>query len=181
MSTDALGIYRRFQSYLLNGEFGRLGEVVDMDGYTENCVGLTGWTTGLMAALGNYQANVAAAFSDMAMSEEDVLEAGDAVVIRSVITAAHTGEFLGIGPTGRTVSYDAVDMYRGPAGRPRGGARVARRRHRLHDQAGSAVARPPRRRLGRRRARPPGAHELDPDPGLVRARRAGADRPRPQS
>jgi len=39
MSTDALGIYRRFQSYLLNGEFGRLGEVVDMDGYTENCSG----------------------------------------------------------------------------------------------------------------------------------------------
>jgi len=30
MSTDALGIYRRFQSYLLNGEFGRLGEVVDI-------------------------------------------------------------------------------------------------------------------------------------------------------
>src|SRR5712692_339000 len=80
-------------------------------------LGLTGWTTGLMTALGNYQANVAAAFSDMAMSEEDVIEAGDEVVIRSVITAAHTGEFLGIAPTGRTVSYDAVDMYRVAGGR----------------------------------------------------------------
>ena len=50
MTTQAhpLEIYWRFQSYLLGGEFGRLGEVVDMDGYTENCVGLTGWTTGLM-------------------------------------------------------------------------------------------------------------------------------------
>ena len=27
-------IYRRFQSYLLGGEFARLGEVADMDGYT---------------------------------------------------------------------------------------------------------------------------------------------------
>ena len=117
MSTDALGIYRRFQSYLLTGEFGRLGEVADLDGYTENCVGLTGWTTGLMTALGNYQAKVVSAFSDLAMTEEDVIEAGDTLVIRSVITAAHTGEFLGIAPTGRKVSYDAVDMYRVADGR----------------------------------------------------------------
>ena len=34
------------------------------------------------------------------------------VVIRSVITATHTGEFLGIAPTGRKVSCDAADMYR---------------------------------------------------------------------
>ncbi len=88
-----------------------------MDGYTENCVGLTGWTTGLMTALGNYQVNVASAFSDMAMTEEDVIEAGDAVVIRSVITAAHTGEFMGIAPTGRKVAYDAVDIYRVADGR----------------------------------------------------------------
>ena len=116
MTTDALGIYRQFQSYLLAGEFGRLGEVVDMDGYTENCVGLTGWTTGLMTALGNYQSKVASAFSDLAITEEDVIEAGEELVIRSVITAAHTGEFLGIAATGRKVSYDAVDMIRGWAG-----------------------------------------------------------------
>src|SRR6516164_8169417 len=93
-----LEIYRRFQSYLLGGEFGRLGEVVDMDGYTENCVGLTGWTTGLATALRNFQANVASAFSDMAMAEEDVIESGDTLVIRSVVSAVHAGEFLGVAP-----------------------------------------------------------------------------------
>ena len=41
-----LEVYRRFQSYLLNGEVARVGEVADVDGYTENCVGLTGWTAG---------------------------------------------------------------------------------------------------------------------------------------
>ena len=119
MTTQAhpLEIYRRFQSYLLGGEFGRLGEVVDMDGYTENCVGLTGWTTGLVTALRNYQAGVASAFSDMAMTEEDVIESGDTLVIRSVISAVHTGEFLGVAATGRKVTYDAVDMYRVADGR----------------------------------------------------------------
>ena len=89
MTTDQhpLEIYRRFQSYLLGGEFARLGEVADMDGYTENCVGLTGWTTGLMTALRNYQDKVAAAFSGMSGTEEDIIEAGDTLVIRSVITS----------------------------------------------------------------------------------------------
>jgi predicted ester cyclase len=114
MTTDQhpLEIYRRFQSYLLGGEFARLGEVADMDGYTENCVGLTGWTTGLMTALRNYQDKVASAFSGMSGTEEDVIEAGDTLVIRSVITATHSGEFMGIPATGRTVTYDAVDMFR---------------------------------------------------------------------
>jgi predicted ester cyclase len=110
-------IYRRFQSYLLAGEFARLGEVVDVDGYTENCVGLTGWTVGLMTALRNYQDKVASAFSAMSGAEEDVVEAGDTLVIRSVITATHSGEFLGVPATGRTVSYDAVDMFRVKDGR----------------------------------------------------------------
>jgi predicted ester cyclase len=111
-SEHPLQIYRRFQSYLLSGEFARLGEVADMDGYTENCVGLTGWTTGLMTALGNYQANVASAFSGISGTEEDVIEAGDTLVIRSVMTATHSGEFLGIAATGRKITYDAVDMFR---------------------------------------------------------------------
>lgn len=112
-----LEVYRRFQSYLLTGEFARLGEVVDIDGYTENCVGLTGWTVGLMTALRNYQEKVASAFSAMSAAEEDVIEADDTLVIRSVITATHSGEFMGIPATGRTVTYDAVDMFRVKEGR----------------------------------------------------------------
>jgi predicted ester cyclase len=119
MTTDQhpLEIYRRFQSYLLGGDFARLGEVADMEGYTENCVGLTGWTTGLMTALQNYQDKVASAFSGMSATEEDVIEAADTLVIRSVITATHDGEFMGIPATGRIVTYDAVDMFRVKDGR----------------------------------------------------------------
>ena len=114
MTTDQrpLEVYRRFQSFLLHGDFARLSEVVDLDGYTENCVGLTGWTTGLQAALRNFQENVASRLTDMAVTEHDVIEAGDALVIRGTFEVTHSGEFLGVPPTGRRVSYDWIDMYR---------------------------------------------------------------------
>ena len=107
-----LKVYRRFQSYLLRGEFARVGEVADMDGYTENCVGLTGWTTGLKIALRNFQENIASRLTDMAVTEHDVLEAGDTLVIRGTFEVTHSGEFLGVAPTGRRVSFDWIDMYR---------------------------------------------------------------------
>ena len=112
-----LEVYRRFQSCLLAGEFGRLGEVADMEGYTENCVGLTGWTTGLAMALRNFQENIASRLTDMIPTEDDVIQTDDMLVIRGSFEATHSGEFLGVPPTGRRVAYDFVDMYRVTGGR----------------------------------------------------------------
>jgi predicted ester cyclase len=112
-----LEVYRRFQSYLLRGEFDRVGEVADMDGYTENCVGLTGWTTGLQVALRNFQENIASRLTDMTVTEHDVLEAGNKLMIRGTFEVTHSGEFLGVAPTGRRVCFDWIDMYRVADGR----------------------------------------------------------------
>jgi predicted ester cyclase/quinol monooxygenase YgiN len=112
-----MDIYRRFQAYLLSGQFNRLPEVVDVEGYTENCVGLTGWTTGLHVALENFQRNVLAVMSDLAAEELEVVESSDSLVIRSRVRATHTGTFLGMAPTGRRIGWDSVDMYRMQAGR----------------------------------------------------------------
>ena len=112
-----LEVYRRFQSYLLHGEFARVGEVADLDGYTENSVGLTGWTTGLQIALRNFQENIASRLTDMAVTEHDVIETGDVLVIRGTFEVTHSGEFLGVPPTGRRVSFDWIDMYRVAGGR----------------------------------------------------------------
>ena len=112
-----LEVYRRFQSYLLNGEFARVGEVADVDGYTENCAGLTGWTTGLQTALRNVQENNASRLTDMAVTEHDVVEAGDMLVIRGTFEVTHSGQFLGVAPTGRRVCFDWIDMYRITEGR----------------------------------------------------------------
>ena len=112
-----LEVYRRFQSYLLRGEFARVGEVADVDGYTENCVGLTGWTTGLQIALRNFQENIASRLTDMAVTEHDVIETGDMLVIRGTFEVTHSGEFLGVPATRRRVSFDWIDMYRVAGGR----------------------------------------------------------------
>src|SRR5215831_7505967 len=77
-----LDVYRQFQSFLINGEYGRLGEVADLDGYTEHCVGLTGWTTGLQAALRNFQENIASRLTGMVPTEDDVVQTDDMLVIR---------------------------------------------------------------------------------------------------
>jgi predicted ester cyclase len=112
-----LEVYRRFQQYLVTGDFARLPEVVDVAGYTEKCEGLTDWTTGLQIALANFQRNVLSAFSDLRGTEETVVEGADTVVIRTSYEATHTGTFLGIAPTERKIAFEAVDMLRVAEGR----------------------------------------------------------------
>jgi hypothetical protein len=81
-----------------------VGEVVDLDGYTEICLGLTGWTIGYDVAFQNYRNNMIDPWAEPETSEEEVLEADGAVTIRSRTTATHVGEFLEVPPTGRRVS-----------------------------------------------------------------------------
>ena len=83
-----LDIYRLFQQYLFTNEYARLPEVVDDTGYTERCVGLTEWTTGLETALANFQKNVTSGLSDMRSTEETVVEGVDTLV-------TYTGRFFG--------------------------------------------------------------------------------------
>jgi len=53
-----------------------------------------------------------AALPDLHAAEQDLLAAGDTVVVRLVVEAAHEGNLLGIEPTGHRVRWDAVDIYR---------------------------------------------------------------------
>ena len=112
-----LEIYAAYQQCLQTQDYAHLVEVVDLQGYTENCLGLTGWTTGFDSALKNYQQGIASVLTDMKMTEQDVLEGADTLVLRSRIEATHSGPFLGAPPTGRRMAYDAVDMFRVREGR----------------------------------------------------------------
>ena len=113
----ALAVYREFQRRLAAGEVAALGDVVDLEGYTENCLGLTGWTTGFGVALANFGKNMLAPFADRRTTEEEVVECGDVVVIRGRIEATHTGEFLGVAPTGRRVAWDYLVIAHVEGGR----------------------------------------------------------------
>jgi len=107
----ALQAYRRYRELADRGEFSRVGEVLD-ENWIENCLGLTGWTLGLDIALANLQAGFGQAFSGLQVTEHEVIEDGDALVIRGENSGTHTGWFLGIEPTGRRVSWEYLDMYR---------------------------------------------------------------------
>ena len=103
--------YRRYRELAERGKFSRVGEVL-YENWIENCLGLTGWTLGLDIALANLQAGFGQAFSGLQVTEHEVIEDGDALVIRGENSGTHTGWFLGIGPTGRRVSWEYLDMYR---------------------------------------------------------------------
>lgn len=120
----ALDAFRRFQEIRQTGQFERITEVIDVENYVENCVGLTGWTIGFDTALANFEHGVRATFSDMNPREQDVVDDGRTLIVRLRTEATHSGKpFMGIPASGSRVSYDVIDMYRvgedGPA-RPAG-------------------------------------------------------------
>lgn len=73
---------------------GALGTIVGVD----NIVGLL---TGFIGAL-----------PDIRADEQDVIASQDLVAVRLVVSATQTGDVLGIPATGRSVRWDAVDIYR---------------------------------------------------------------------
>jgi steroid delta-isomerase-like uncharacterized protein len=51
-------------------------------------------------------------FPDMSETVEDLIAEGDRVVGRFTFRGTHTGDFLGIAPTGRAVSMTGIDIVR---------------------------------------------------------------------
>jgi predicted ester cyclase len=52
------------------------------------------------------------ALPDLTATMEDLVIAGDRVVGRFVYRGTHTGEFMGIAPTGRSVEMRSIDIWR---------------------------------------------------------------------
>ena len=52
------------------------------------------------------------AFPDLRAHVEDIVAAGDKVAVRVRFRGTHSGEFLGIPATGRTVEYVSHEFYR---------------------------------------------------------------------
>lgn len=98
----ALQACRRYHELAEHGEFSRVIEVLD-ENWIENCLGLTGWTLGLDIALANLQAGFGQAFPGLQVTEHEMVEDGDALVIRGQNSGAPS---LGIEPTGRRVSWE---------------------------------------------------------------------------
>lgn len=52
------------------------------------------------------------AFPDLKVDIDDTIAEGDKVVVRSTWSGTHKGEFMGIPPTGKSVSFGVIDIVR---------------------------------------------------------------------
>jgi steroid delta-isomerase-like uncharacterized protein len=57
------------------------------------------------------------AFPDLKATVDDVIAEGDKVVIRQTWSGTHKGEFMGIPPTGKKVSFGVIDIIRVAGGK----------------------------------------------------------------
>ena len=57
------------------------------------------------------------AFPDLHVAVEDVIAEGDKVVSRNVVTGTHQGEYMGLPPTGKSVTYNEIFILRFVNGR----------------------------------------------------------------
>src|SRR5260370_29692841 len=112
-----LETYHEWQKRQNAGDFAHLGEVVDLAGFRDICIGLSDWTTGYETAFQNLTRNILVPFADLQMTIQEIVEGEDAVVVRQRIAATHVSEFLGVPATGCRVFWDAVTMVKVKDGR----------------------------------------------------------------
>jgi hypothetical protein len=56
-------------------------------------------------------------YPDIHLTVEDLIAEGDKVVGRTTVTATHQGEFMGVAPTGKSVTYNEIFIFRFAGGR----------------------------------------------------------------
>ncbi len=75
--------------------------------------GITGDFEGIKQAISIHRTG----YPDMHFEIEDQLAEGDKVVTRSTLTGTHRGEWVGIPPTGKRVSIEAITIQRWRGGK----------------------------------------------------------------
>jgi predicted ester cyclase len=57
------------------------------------------------------------AYPDLHVTVEDVIEEGDKLVARNTVTGTHQGDYMGVSPTGKPVTYREIFIARFAGGR----------------------------------------------------------------
>jgi steroid delta-isomerase-like uncharacterized protein len=68
-------------------------------------------------ALKEVFARLLRAFPDLHITVEDVIAEGDKIVSRNTVTGTHQGEYMGRPPTGRSITYNEIFIFRCAGGR----------------------------------------------------------------
>jgi predicted ester cyclase len=51
-------------------------------------------------------------YPDIHLTVEDLIAEGDKVVGRTTVTGTHRGEFMGLAPTGKSITYNEIFIFR---------------------------------------------------------------------
>ncbi len=62
-------------------------------------------------------ARLSRAFPDLDIMIEDLIAEGDMVVARNTVTGTHRGEYMGLPPTGKSITYNEIFIARFSDGR----------------------------------------------------------------
>jgi len=110
--------FRRFHEAVNTGDVviisKMIDELVEPDALIRTPVPLN--ETGA-AALKHVWSVLLAAFPDLHLTVEDVIAEGDRVVVRNTVTGTHRGEYMGLPPTGKSVTYNEIFIFRFANGR----------------------------------------------------------------
>ena len=117
-ATDNKVAYRRFCDAVNSGDMERLSstidEVVEPGALIRTPLPIAG--TGA-AKLKEVFRRLHQAFPDLHITVEDLIAEDDRVVGRHIVTGTHRGEYMGLPPTGKTVAYDEIFIFRCADGR----------------------------------------------------------------
>jgi steroid delta-isomerase-like uncharacterized protein len=117
-ATSNKATLRRFCDAMSSGDAARIAETIDelVDPDALIRTPLPIQATGAQA-LKEVFARLHRAYPDLYITVEDVIEEGDKVVGRNTVTGTHQGEYMGLQPTGRSVTYNEIFIFRFTGGR----------------------------------------------------------------
>jgi steroid delta-isomerase-like uncharacterized protein len=110
--------FRRFQDAMNTCDSGfistAIDELVEPDATIRTPI--PGGATGA-EALKQVWAVLLRAFPDLHLTVEDLIGEDDKVVARIVVTGTHLGDYMGVAPTGKSIAYDEIFIFRFANGR----------------------------------------------------------------
>jgi hypothetical protein len=116
--TTNKAIFRRFRDAMNTCDMEFISKTIDelVEPDATIRTPLPGDATGA-AVLKQVWAVLLRAFPDLHLTVEDLIGEEDKVVARIVVTGTHLGEYMGTGPTGKSIAYEEIFIFRFANGR----------------------------------------------------------------
>jgi predicted ester cyclase len=113
MTTTNKAVFSRFHDAVNSGDLDAISKAIDevVDPGLVFHAPVPNGMTGVQA-LKQVWVTLLRAFPDIQVTTEDVVAEGDKVVYRNTVTGTHRGEYRGMPPTGRSVTYGEIFIIR---------------------------------------------------------------------